>query len=318
MSVAIGIDVGGTAIKLGVVGAGGRILARRALPFDRKLAFPALADRIGEAVREMVREAAAGATAIGVATPGYADPETGVLVDGAANVPALAGQSLAHALAERTGLPVRVVNDGRAATVGELRFGAGRGLSRFALATIGTGIGGGVVIGGEVLAGPRGEPPEIGALALAPETGSVGLARGAFGPHSFETLAAAGGFIAAYAARGGDGAITVEALFHRAAGGEPAAIAAVDATCRHIAQAFGIMINLLNLEACLIGGGVSAAGPMLLAAVRAHLPTYAWPLLLANAEIRLAQTGNDAGWLGAAALAAEEAEQVRDRRAAVG
>jgi glucokinase len=77
----------------------------------------------------------------------------------------------------------------------------------------------------------------------------------------------------------------------------------LDQTGRYLAQAFGIMINLLNLEACVIGGGISAAGEPLLQAVRKHLPSFTWPNLLRSARVLLAELGNDAGVAGAAAMA---------------
>jgi glucokinase len=80
-------------------------------------------------------------------------------------------------------------------------------------------------------------------------------------------------------------------------------MATVDRTGRYIGQAFGIMINLLNLEACIIGGGISAAGEPLLEAVRKHMPSFTWPNLLRNARVLLAELGNDAGIVGAAAMA---------------
>jgi len=92
-------------------------------------------------------------------------------------------------------------------------------------------------------------------------------------------------------------------IFQLAAGGEAAAKATVDQVGRYLAQAFGIMINLLNLEGCIIGGGISAAGQPLLEAVRKHLPSFTWPNLLRNAQVLLAELGNDAGIAGAAAMA---------------
>ena len=80
-------------------------------------------------------------------------------------------------------------------------------------------------------------------------------------------------------------------------------MAAVDRTGRYIAQAFGVMINLLNLEACILGGGISAAGEPLAEAVRKHLPSFTWPNLLKKARVLLAELGNDAGIVGAAAMA---------------
>jgi glucokinase len=218
------------------------------------------------------------------------------MVDGTSNVPLLRGRSLSVALRDRLGWPVATINDGTAAALGELRFGAGRGLDRFAVITLGTGVGGGVVIAGRVITGSEGEPPEIGAMVLAAEAGAAG---------TFEALACARGFIEAYARAGGASAAEPDQIFMRAAAGDPAADRALEDVSRRIAQACGSMINLLNLEACLIGGGISQAGEALRSRIERHLTSFTWPYLLARSRVAIAQTGQDAGMLGAAARALE-------------
>jgi glucokinase len=291
----IGIDVGGTAIKLGLVDAQGRILARRRFAYAVVTSFDGLVDALLQACHAVERDGGYAAAAVGVAAPGHARPSDGVLVDGTANVPLLRGRSLVAALGHHFARPVVALNDGVAATYGELVFGSGRGLARFALITLGTGVGGGVVIDGRVVSGDDGEPPEIGAMTLDAERGAGG---------TLEAFACAGGFAAAYAAAGGPVDVPPETIFARAAAGEAAAAAAIDATCRRIAQACGIMINLLNLQACFIGGGIASAGAPLRDRVGAHLKEFAWPFLLARSRLDLAATGADAGLLGAAAWAA--------------
>jgi glucokinase len=296
----IGIDVGGTAIKLGLVDARGRILARRRFAYAVMTSFDNFVDALLQACRAIEGDGGRAATAIGVAVPGHARPSDGVMVDGTANVPLLRGRSLVAALGQRFARPVVTLNDGAAATYGELVFGSGRDLARFVLITLGTGVGGGVVIDGRVVSGDDGEPPEIGAMTLDAERGAGG---------TLEALACAGGFAAAYAAAGGPAHFPPETIFARAAAGEAAAAVALDATCRRIAQACGIMINLLNLQACFIGGGIAGAGAPLRDRVRAHLKDFTWPYLLARSRLDLAATGADAGLLGAAAWAARHSSQ---------
>ncbi|MBI1778014.1 MAG: ROK family protein [Proteobacteria bacterium] len=301
MTASIGIDIGGTAIKFGLVSGSGSILARDKRPYDRSMGFEALMDLLADACRGLERDAGTRAAAIGLSTPGHVDLHSGILVDGASNVPSLFRQPVRCALRDRLGLPVAVENDGTAATFGEMRFGAGRGLGRFALVVIGTGIGGGIAIDGKVVTGTSGEPPELGAIVLSPmERKPEDRLSG-----TFEGLAAASAFLRAYTTFGGaiEG-MTVERLFERATSGDAAAIQAIDSTARWIAQAFGTLINALNLEACIIGGGLAGAGDRLAEPVRRQLGDFTWPLLLANAAVRIAERGNDAGVLGAAALAA--------------
>ncbi len=301
MTVVGGIDIGGTAIKIGLVSNQGAILSKTSIDYDPQKTFGRLVNSICDSFQLLLSRTNADLKAIGISTPGYADPNTGILVDGANNVPALQGQSLPGTLGSRFGLPAFIDNDGTCAATGELLFGAGRSFQNFALITLGTGIGGGVVINRKPVTGRDGQPPEIGAICLDPE----GPMNYSGVPGSFERLASASGFVEVYRKFGGreDAGMNPQDIFERAAEGDRAAESAIDREGKYIAQAFGTMINLLNLEACIIGGGISEAGQPLLNAVRKHLPSFTWPNLYRKSQVLLAQLGNDAGLIGAAAMA---------------
>lgn len=299
-AVAVGIDVGGTTIKLGLVDGEGRVLARRRIAYASIADFAALADTIATEALAMSREARRQPSCLGVAAPGHAQSSDGMMVDGTANVPLLRNRSLAAALRDRLGIPISTVNDGTAAAWGELRFGAGRRLDRFAVITLGTGVGGGIVIGGRVVMGTDGEPPEIGAIVLHASADP---------PRTLEDFACAAGFTAAYRRQGGKLPLRPEEIFAKAAADDEIAIQAVEETCRRIAQGLGTLINLLNLEACLIGGGVADAGEPLLAPIRRHLGDFTWRYLLSRARVENTATGSDAGMLGAAAWAMGSSSQ---------
>ena len=291
--VAAGVDIGGTMIKLGLTAAG-QVLARGRIPYAPLGSFDDVAEQIVRVVRAMEADAGRRAEALGIAAPGHARPQDGLMVDGTANVPLLRERSLAAALRARTGLPTATVNDGSAATLGELHFGAGRGVSRFALLTLGTGVGGGIVIDGRLVTGDDGVPPELGAMVLDDA---------AAGHRTLEDFASAGGFAAAYRRAGGHSALTPLDIFAQAAAGQGVAIATIDAVARRIAQGLGTLVNALNLEACLVGGGIAEAGEPLLQRIRAQLPQFTWPFLLARVRDARAETGQDAGILGAALTA---------------
>ncbi|HKU99973.1 MAG TPA: ROK family protein, partial [Vineibacter sp.] len=142
--------------------------------------------------------------------------------------------------------------------------------------------------------GDDGVPPELGAIVLDDRAGA---------PRTLEDFASVGGFMAAYAAARGIPDCPPTDIFQRAAAGDGAARAAIDTVCRRIAQGLGILINALNLQACLIGGGIAQAGTPLLDAVNRHVPDFTWPFLLKRTRVALAETGEDAGILGAAWLA---------------
>jgi glucokinase len=308
MNAISGIDIGGTAIKMGLVSEEGAVLSKTSLPYDPGKSFEDLAESVCSSLQSLISSGKVDLKAIGISTPGYADPVTGVLIDGANNVPALEGRSLTHALSNRLGVPAYIDNDGTCAATGELLFGAGRNFRNFVLITLGTGIGGGVVINREPVTGKDGQPPEIGAICLDPD-GPVNYSGV---PGTFERLACASGFLELYRRFGGrgDAGVTPQDIFQLAAQGDQAAEAAIDQEGRYIAQAFGLMINLLNLEACLIGGGISAAGLPLRDAVRKHLPSFTWPNLYRQCQVLLAQLGNEAGMIGAAAMANRRMRQI--------
>jgi glucokinase len=306
MKVIVGIDVGGTAIKIGLVLEGGVILSKTSIPYDPQKSFEDLVETVYRSIQSLISSQKADLRAIGISSPGYAEPGTGILIDGANNVPALQGRSFPGALEGRLGLPAFIDNDGTCAATGELLYGGGRSFRNFVLITLGTGIGGGVVINRQPVIGRDGQPPEIGAICLDPD-GPVNYSGV---PGSFERLACASGFVELYRKFGGreDEGMTPQDIFQRAGQGEQAAESAIDQEGKYIAQAFGVMINLLNLEGCIIGGGISAAGQPLLDAVRKHLPSFTWPRLYRHARVVLAQHGNDAAIIGAAAMATQRLE----------
>lgn len=294
----IGVDIGGTAVKLGLVSAAGEIIARRTIPFRTDWDFGACAAAIGDEVAALIAEGS-GVTAIGIGLPAYPDPETGALMQPVPNVPALATGSLKAAFAARFGLPVMIGNDGVCAAQAELDFGAGRAFRRFAVVTLGTGIGGAVIIDGRLIDGPHGLPPEIGAISLDPSRTDVQDVV----PGAFEYLASAAALLRRYQQLAGTEEVkTPREIFDRAKAGEALALQVVDENGRWIAQVVGILSNILNLEAVIIGGGLSHAGPFLLEQIERHARHFYWAPFGRPPELLLAELGNDAGIIGAAAI----------------
>jgi len=165
----IGIDIGGTAIKIGLVSLEGAILAKKNLSFAPVKPFPELINAVCSTIEDLMNSAAAAVGAIGIATPGFADPASGILIDGTQNVSALQAALCPENFPKRLRIPSFIENDGTCAALGELQFGAGRKFQNFVVITLGTGIGGGIVVNGDVVTGVKGTPPEIGAHLLRPE-----------------------------------------------------------------------------------------------------------------------------------------------------
>jgi glucokinase len=292
----LALDVGGTNLKLALVSADGEVLARDALAYGEQPDLPAMLQSLTKTARRVEKAGGARAVALGVATPGYARPSDGVLISGTHNVPLLAEVPLARLLEEHLHLPTILLNDGTAAALGEARHGAGRGLARFVVLTLGTGVGGGIVVEGRPVLGEGRVPPELGAMVLDDAAPPF---------RTLEDFCSAGGFRRAYAGRGGSAEMAVEDIFSRAAAGEDLAEAALAASCRRLAQACGTLVNALNLQACILSGGVAASGEALRGRVEAALTDFCWPFLLPRTAIRLASRPADAGLIGTAVAARE-------------
>jgi glucokinase len=304
-NVVAGVDLGGSSAKIGIVDRGGAILARERVPIDAGAGFEDIARPIAAALASLLPPAMGGPPAgIGIGAPGFIDPNTGTVVGGSENIPAMQSRSLAAYLASTLSAPAWADNDVTNAAAAELAFGAGRGFGGFILVAIGTGIGGGLVRGGTVWRGVRGFAGEIGHVSIDPEgplcpCGSRGC---------LEQYASGPAIVRAWKAGAGPRAGEAESPFdvaRLAQAGDPAALAAFEKAGRALGQALGGVVNLLDIEACLVGGGVADAGEVLLEPVRRSLLRFAYPLLAKDFRVIPAQLGNDAGLLGAAALAWE-------------
>ncbi|MDR6290465.1 glucokinase [Inquilinus ginsengisoli] len=298
MPVAVGLDIGGSSTKLGAIDAQGRVLARARFSVPKEAGFDDFAAAAIAAVAALQREIPP-IDAIGIGVPGYPHPGTGLLFGRCPAVPALMGGSLSQVLGSHFGVPAAIGNDAVCATHGEMQSGAGRDLQRFALFTLGTGIGGAVVIDRRVIDGPVGLPPQFGCMSMDPARTDIADPV----PGMLENLASATALVKRYAElRPGFEDQGAQLVCDRAKAGEPEAMQAIDEVARWLAQAVGIMANMLNLEAAILGGGVSLAGPMLADRVAAHLPDFILALPGRSPKVLLAVHGNDAGMIGAATL----------------
>ena len=226
-------------------------------------------------------------------------------------------------------LPVFADNDANCAAAGELKFGVGVGYDSFVMITLGAGVGGALVLEGRVFRGSRGLAGEIGHLCLDAQGPFCSCgSRGCFEQYASswaiersyrEKIAKRGQAPSPEVRPAGASAdpagekpwgqsISAETVFRRAAAGDPSAGEVVQETARHIARVFGNLINIFNPEACIIGGGISAAGKALLQPVEENMPDFAWPLPLQGIKIHIAALQNEAGVLGAAAQCLERLE----------
>lgn len=307
----VGVDVGGTKIASALVLPDGRVplTLRHPTPetFDGVVA--AILGHVGE-----LRAAHPGVGAVGVGAAGLVDAEGAVRY--APNVPALLEAPLGARLAEGCGLPVVVDNDANAAAWGEVVHGAAAGYRNVLVVTLGTGIGGGIVVDGALCRGAHGFAAEIGHFTVdltgpVCACGEVGhweaLASGtALGAMARER-AAAGGLSAVVSLAGDDpDAVEGEHLSAAAMAGDDEALAVLDEYAHLVAVGLAGLANVLDPELVVIGGGLVAMGETLLGRVRTSFSRrIEAPGHRPEIPVVAARLGEDAGAIGAAALARE-------------
>jgi glucokinase len=312
---AIGIDVGGTKINAFRVTRDGTIAQRTSKP------TPA-ADEVAT-LSSMVELARALTTpdviAVGVGAAGMIDAKEGVL----RFAPNLAWRNLpiAERMRDALGLPCQVDNDASMAAYGEFRFGAGRGYRHLLLVTVGTGLGGGIVSDGRLFRGANGFAAEIGHIIVEPEGPLCGCGnRGCW-----EQVAAGRAIdrmgreearehedsIMRRLASGDPDRVTGDLVTQAAKQGDEAAKAILAEVGRRLGQGIAGLVNVLDPEVVVVGGGAIVAGDLLLDPARdAFLDAVEGPEYRPRVPIVPAELGNDAGAVGAATLALEELGRV--------
>jgi glucokinase len=308
---AVGVDVGGTKINALRVARDGAVRERRhaATPADDEDATVAA---IVELAREMLTP---DVLAIGVGAAGMVDASDGTL----RFAPNLAWRDVAIAarVHEALGVPVQVDNDANTAAFAEYRFGAGRGYRNLLLVTVGTGIGGGIVSDGRLFRGANGFAAEIGHIIVEPDGPGCGcgnrgcweqVASGtAIGRMGRETLATHPGSQLAKLVDGDPERVTGATVTEAARDGDATAIAVLADAGRRLGEGIAGLVNVLDPQIVVVGGGAVVAGDLLLEPARAaFIDAVEAPASRPRVPIVPAQLANDAGAIGAAALALEE------------
>jgi len=292
----VGIDLGGTAIKAGSITPEGEIVARREVPSELERGPADLLDRMAQLARELGVE-----RCLGLGVPGLLDLAGGRVLQ-SPNLSSIAGVPLVAELARRLNLPQRVhlENDANAAAIGEHWLGRGRSERDLLLVTLGTGVGGGLILGGELHAGPGGMAGEIGHVVVEPNGPLCGCgSRGCL-----ETLASASAAsrraIAAGLPRDDPGDLVRLAELARASAGPEREL--LFAVGRDLGRGLAVAIALLDLRCFVIGGGFGAALDTLLPGIRTGIAERCYGERLKGVRVERAELGADAGWIGAARL----------------
>jgi glucokinase len=293
---AIGVDVGGTKILAGVVDREGVVVRHESgsTPVSSEDELLAALDAVVESL--LGDEVAA----LGFGIPSQIDQRTGRAVS-SVHIP-LADVHIRDRMAERFGLPVGIDNDGNAAAIAEWRLGAGRGASNVVLLTLGTGIGGGLILDGRPFRGAVGAGAELGHMVLDYDGPPC---RGACTGHGhFEALAAGSAADELAERRFGPGA-DARRLVAAAQAGDDGAISDLAELGRRLGAGIGSLANIFNPEVVIIGGGFGDAGELILGPARETLAVEALPLSAEIVRVVPAALGPEAGMIGAALVGFE-------------
>ena len=314
----IGVDLGGTNIKAGVVSLRGKVQKRIKVPTESGQGGEKVMENIKKTVHQLLngldKENILG---IGMGTPGVVDLKTGVLLGGSENLPGWAGTPIKPELEKEFSLPSFADNDVNVVTLGEHWQGAGKGIENLFCLTLGTGIGGGIVINGKLYRGSGYYAGEVGHTTI-----------------NFEGLACNCGSFGCLETYGSSRAIAHQCLsaiqnkkvesnllslvddetekvntgtvVKAATEGDRLCQAVIAETARALGAGIANVINLLNPQMVIVGGGVSKAGDILLRPLREQIQRYALPIAYKTAKIVRAELGDAGGIVGSAALVMEQ------------
>lgn len=307
----IGIDVGGTNVKIALVGDGGNILNSNSVPTRAEMGYEYTVNNIKQAIKDLLKEAKnPKIEGIGFDFPGQIDYKNGI-VKLAPNIPGWVNVPIAKIIEDEFQVPTKIDNDVHCAAIGELKFGAGRGCENFICMTVGTGIGSGIVINGQLVRGASNAAGELGHIKLNMETnnlcgcGDYGcLEAFASGPSivkmAQEYLMSGKSTKFRELANGGE--ITPFLVCEAAKMGDPVAKRIFTIMGEYIGFGLSSVVNLLNPEKIIIGGGVAEAGDILLEPIRETIKKRAMVVAGSAVEVVKAELGNSAGVIGASML----------------
>ncbi len=319
----IGLDLGGTNIKAGIVDDAGTILTQTSVATPSQASVDALVDALANVCQTLANAANLPidqVAAIGIGSPGAIDFENGI-IKRSPNLPNFSDTPLAKLLRQKIGRPTYLENDANAAAFGEFWAGAGRdqAIKYMVMITLGTGIGGGIITNGKLVHGHAGFAGEIGHMIVQPH-GRPGAAKTlgtlesyASAPHTAKRAREAleqspnaeASALASILAN--TGTLTAKDVFDTAQTGDPIAAQVAEETAMYLAIACVNFCRILDPQMIVFAGGMIAAGDYLFSRIRAEFQALTWNVVPEHVQLVPAQLGNDAGFIGAAAVAHTQA-----------
>ena len=319
----VGVDLGGTTTKLAFINTYGEIIEKWEIPTDNSEKGKYITVNIAKSIDQKLAEL--GQTkqnllGIGMGAPGPVQYETGVILN-AVNLGWEDNFPLKDLLEAETSLPAAIDNDANCAALGEMWKGAGNGAKDLVCITLGTGVGGGVIAGGNIVQGVNGAGGEIGHITAIPKGGFL-CNCGKTG--CLETIASATGIVRLAKQElaktnaegelqerlGQNGSLTAKDVYDCARNGDIVAAKVVDEVSFHLGLVLANIANTLNPAKIVLGGGVSKAGDRLLEPVKSYFDQFAFTPVRKSTELALATLGNDAGVIGAAWLVKKQTKHL--------
>jgi len=308
----VGVDLGGTNVRAALIASTGDIVAQARRSSLQEQPAEATLQQIVDACLEVISEhgiTPSNVLGVGIGLPGIMDTDSGVCF-WSPNFPKWKDVPIGATVSAGLGIPAYILNDAKCAALGELVYGAGKGVRNMVMITLGTGIGGAFVVDGRLLIGPNGSIGEVGHQTIDPAGARCGC--GNFG--CWEAIAARDAIIDRADRKLQAGRVSTLREMAPRGGLTPAVISRAanegDAVAREVMDEIGgligigvtNLINMLNPERFVIGGGISQAGELLLGPIRRTVASRAVPMQGKTAEIVLALLGDCAGVMGAGAL----------------
>jgi len=312
----LGVDVGGTTMKGGVVDDNGKPLSAVSLPTEAAKGQEHGLAQMAETIRQAVKAAGLKldqVAAIGVATPGTMDIPAGMILD-PPNLKPWQNVPVRRYIEDTFDRVTAFQNDANAAALGEFWVGAGKKIHSMVLFTLGTGIGCGIIIGDLVLEGEHSHGAEVGHMKIEmtnPRQCGCGrwgcleayASATAIVKRTREALAGDGGKSILHQMTQPEGEISSKPIFDAAAKGDSLAQKIVEDTAFYLAVGAMNMMHTIDPDMVVFGGGMTAAGEPFLERIRYHIRELAFPVPAAKTQIRYALLGSDAGFIGAAGCA---------------
>lgn len=309
----IGVDIGGTNSKIGILNENGDILKSISIKTESIEGVDYTLNKIWDASLSLADELDIDRDlikGIGMGIPGPVIDQK--KVGFFANFPWDKNINISEKMEAISGVKTRLDNDVNVIALGETLYGAGKGYSKSVTIALGTGVGGGIFVDGKLISGATGAGGEIGHMKLEKDGKLCGCGQ----KGCFETYASATGVVrealsrlqinknnGLYRAIDGDlNKLEAKHVFDEAKNGDKFSLDIVDYVSEYLAMGIGNVLNIINPEVIILSGGVALAGDILLDKVKEKLPNYALGITVENLHIKLGELGNDAGIKGASAL----------------